>query len=874
MKDSKTPPEGTRPLMISMREMETLGLKTGSGLRDTVEYRIFSRQNVLNEIAQVGFMSPFHTFRTEIRNITFGDDLLVIADREEKYGENWLLCLTEQAFESQLEQLKYREKDHVEIQEKDKSDDVDEFDISMIVYEDKPILTRPWSSPTIRETYEQVLGLNIRSTRPLIAMSVTKISDELNAEYKFSDRDADQCFVEWRQHKDPNYELIRAEQDVGLQCTLPLVDNSTQTSWFRSINSALQYEPMILSTAQCQVEMESDKMHEFLTRVLPLIERVLQQNEALDVFLDPFAHLLEEEDTLINTQTHENGMRELRSFTDLVYSKNKTLRAIDWHPKRYGIVAVAATTNASFAKRLDLFDTIESSYILIWNFVDLIHPQIMLESPQDVMTMRFNPTAPHIVAAGLYNGQVLVWDFLKMESILLNTKPPKTSTTDSSSSMRNDTRKATPVKPLYVSYIDVSHRRPVADLQWLPAGVEINSRGHIVISPNSDTVTQFVTISADGQVLFWDLRFKDPKYGHSIRSKVDKSGSKDGTFDVPFVPIYSITLTKPDGPGELALQSIWLEKNHEESKNDWRPHALLRGNGSKNDDIGRGDNRNVEYVQWLCRDHTRPIFGLFASPFFPTIFLTASETHFHLWDVSHPIDESAKDTANATNGPMFVSPLTQSSITCVAFSPTRPGVLFLGKADGNLEIWDFMDQSHRSSLLIGITACALTSMEFRSQIVPSNNPLGGTINATGTGTVTNRAKATKSATGARGRTTGPVPLGTTNMKQQLVAVGDQMGNLHILEIPRVLSRPASGERGAMEMYFKRESERMRTGRNDCKVDGTINVRQKTGDDVTVFGTESGSSEKEIDATSTGTIDSFQQMETEFCREMGLETSKR
>ncbi|ETP10718.1 hypothetical protein F441_13692 [Phytophthora nicotianae CJ01A1] len=921
-KEAEPAPEGTRPMMISMREMETLGLKTGSGLRETVEFKVFTRQEVLDQIAQVGFMCPFHEFRAEIAKMPAGDDILIVADPNETYGENWLLCLTRRAFDSQMELIKRREQDRLDaLAAQEKENTADANDVSKIVYEDKPMLSRPWTSVTARESHEDVEALSVVPSRPLITMSVTKMSDELNADYKFSDRDADQCFVEWRQHKDPNYELTRLEQDVGLQGTPPLVDSTTQTSWFRSVNSALQYEPIVMEPTRRRAEMDSDKIQAFLARILPRVERALQQNETLDVFLDPFAHLLEEEDASLGNKNNENAMRELKSFTDLVYSKNKTLPAIDWHPRRHGVIAVAAVANASFARRLDLLDTVDSSFILIWNFVDLIHPQIMLESPQDVLTMRFNPAAPHLVAAGLYNGQVLVWDFSKAEHLLSKMKTTKNASGPAgpNASKGDDTHKQVPpVKPLYVSYIDVSHRRPVADLQWLPAGVEVNSRGHVVASTGADAgaVNQFVTIAADGQVSFWDLRFKDPKYRGMTRAKVDKAGTagaKDGTTpDVHFVPIYSISLAKLDSPGELTLQTLWLEKTREETGvgsgeggvlpltskfycgteegefvyADWRPHAPVKG-GNKADDGGRGDE-GVEYVQWLCRDHSRPILGLCASPFFPNIFLTASESHFHLWNVSQQHEGAGDNTSAASNGPIFVSPLTPSVITCVAFSPSRPGVIFLGKADGMLEVWDFLDQSHRSSLSIGVTACALTSIEFRPQLV--TNPSGTSANATnssGAGAGAGRVKPTD-GTGARGRNNPGqnAPNNTsTNIKQQLVAVGDQIGNLHILEVPRTLSRPTSGERAAMEAYFKRESERMKAARaskTGLSEGGAPSLRQNRGEDgvppgIAAANNMSSMPGKEADSTRpahTGADDDiFKQMESEFCRDMGLETAR-
>uniref|UniRef100_K3W8D7 Uncharacterized protein n=1 Tax=Globisporangium ultimum (strain ATCC 200006 / CBS 805.95 / DAOM BR144) TaxID=431595 RepID=K3W8D7_GLOUD len=734
-------------------------------------------------------------------------------------------------------------------------------------------------------------------------------------------------FVEWRQHKDPNYELTRLEQDIGLQGIPELVDGSTQTSWFRSVNSALQYEPIVMDPKKRQTEMDAEKMQQFLERMLPLVEQALQQNETFDIFLDPFSVLNEEDPTLSNK--NENSIKELRSFTDLVYSKNKTLSAIDWHPKKNGVVAVAAAANVNFSKRLDLLDKIDSSFILIWNFVDLIHPQLMLEAPQDVLTLRFNPSQPHIIAGGLYNGQVLVWDFSKAEHLISKGRS-KNANSKSSASHDEPQKQIPPVKPTYVSYIDASHRRPVADLMWLPAGMEVNNRGHLV--PAVDPyVNQFVTIAGDGQVSFWDLRFKDPKYRGITRTKVDKNSTKDAPPEVHFIPIYSISLTKVESSGELGLKCFRFERQKEDSSTssstilssrfycgteegefvyaDWRPHAASsskssegasRSNASKGgDDDGAegGGSDGVEYVQWICRDHFRPIVGLCASPFFPSIFLTASESNFHLWNVS-------QHKASESNGPIFMSPLSLSTLTCVAFSPTRPGVIYVGKSDGMLEVWDFMDQSHRSSLSIGVTACALTSIEFRPHISNvSTNVQGGASNSANAATTQSSAAAGNGATkgGAVGKSAGQntgVGVASSsgaaaniNVKQQLVAIGDQIGNLHIMEIPRTLSRATNGERQAMEAYFKRESERMKAirksgdgnahqlstrimqGNNSSKDDNSSSMGGASALTPAVMAGAKAAAGG-ADAAVANPVDDeiFRRMETEFCRDLGLDAS--
>jgi WD40 repeat protein len=192
----------------------------------------------------------------------------------------------------------------------------------------------------------------------------------------------------------------------------------------------------------------------------------------------------------------------------------------------------------------------------MWNFADLIHPQIMMEAPEDVMVLRFNPTQPSIIASGLFNGQICVWDISKAESHI-STKTRNTTTTTTNATLNHQstsyhrmssisgvassddssvhgTTATPPVKPMHVSYIDLSHRRPVADLVWMPAGIEINHRGHVVMT-NDHVSHQFITVAGDGQVCFWDLRFQDPKYrmAYHGRLKLEKNshlGKAKGTY--------------------------------------------------------------------------------------------------------------------------------------------------------------------------------------------------------------------------------------------------------------------------------------------------------------------------------------------------------
>lgn len=163
---------------------------------------------------------------------------------------------------------------------------------------------------------------------------------------------------------------------------------------------------------------------------------------------------------------------------------------------------------------------------------------------------------------------------------------------------------------------------------------------------------------------------------------------------------------------------------------------------STKDDEG-GDTSN-ERVAWIARDHFRPCLALERSPFFPEVILSLGDWSFNLW-------------YDGVKSPIFTSPTGSAYFTCAKWSPTRPGVLIIGKVDGTLDVWDLTDQSHKPSVSVPVASCSVTSMSFR---VSSN--------------------------------------------QQVLGVGDSGGNLHILGIPRNLMRKLGSEESSMKTFFERE----------------------------------------------------------------------
>ena len=87
-------------------------------------------------------------------------------------------------------------------------------------------------------------------------------------------------------------------------------------------------------------------------------------------------------------------------------------------------------------------------------------------------------------------------------------------------------------------------------------------------------------------------------------------------------------------------------------------------------------------------------------------------------------------------------------------------MLYIACADGQILVWDFTDSSFRPSIELKATHSKIASMEF-------------------------------------------LPAVSTH-RHHLLAVGDDLGTLHIFEVPRNLTRPVHKEEVIMGKFLERE----------------------------------------------------------------------
>ena len=220
------PPEGCKAMMIGMKNMEErYFLKTGPGMRDVVPFKLFNKEEVLDEIKKLGFYSDFNDFKKDIQTYK-GEELLIVADLDEMYGQNWYICLTEAAKETvfaevnaKVEAEKAAEAARLKaIADAEAAKLAEEERIKNAVYEDKPFLSKTYQSNTLISTRREIFQEQVNVSRPLIKISIKRKRREFNApSNKFGELGPQGAPMEFNKHKDPNFELERKVMDIGLQ---------------------------------------------------------------------------------------------------------------------------------------------------------------------------------------------------------------------------------------------------------------------------------------------------------------------------------------------------------------------------------------------------------------------------------------------------------------------------------------------------------------------------------------------------------------------------------------------------------------------------------------------------------------------------------
>ena len=683
----ETPPPGVLPLFLRGVTLEKFGMKTGENVNDVVDFKNIPKEDIMKEIQTMGKMSDFEPGKKQIESYP-GPEILIVVDRAQKYGESYLIIYNEETKQKMMnekneeqEALRAQLEAEMKAEEERKAAELARLSV---VYEDKPLTPRKWTAqpaagPQSLDTETEIAILASEPIRDPISVEINRPKRSTKQPCRFSDRNADVGGVaEFRAYKDPNFKAIR-ESEIGIQVAPQCKEMSAQTTFYRLVNKSVQYEPVgttasstststSTSTETENHDLVNDQLLAFLEKATVRIEQALQQNESVDIFNETF-RLIGDDEGQEGAQT-ENELKELKNFADANYSKSKALPAIDWMPKAQGMVAVSAVRNISFDQRIPILGQTHTSYVLLWDFRQLVKPLILMQSHHEIFTFRFNKSDPSLVIGGCITGQVVLWEIgdSMNNALRKNNRGSGGGGGASNQAEEEEEQAVAPVVPKYVSGVDYSHKKSVADLFWLPPTTQINYRGQIVGKEHLDGHSyQFVTVAGDGLVMVWDIRYEkifNDELRHIARPKhipTEKTSSKDTNGMKPiWAPIFKAHLKRIEGVGELSLCKICETANPKSSTlvvgkpssfpGDSRSQFIIAteegdiiladlstrketSNAAKEDDDD--DEAEVSCVKWITRDHARPSVHLQESPFFPHVVLSISDWNFHIWKVSN-----------------------------------------------------------------------------------------------------------------------------------------------------------------------------------------------------------------------------------------------
>eukprot|EP00794_Sanderia_malayensis_P008204 gene8204-9084_t len=782
--DEEATPEYIFPLFFTSKTQEIFECRIDEDVSAESPHKLISKERILNDYKERAAISDFHPVKSLIQNYP-GEELLVVYDPLFKYGQNFFLVTTEEDKETFLNPPE------VVVEE-----DVRPESETLHHVITKP--PKPWVS---LGSEEEILNENVFQLRPKVKFLIMKKRKEFGAPVFFSDRHSKEDSTDRSGQEDEVHELERKELDKAIQHVPVCEYGFSQTEWPKPRNANVQCVPRTFPTEMQDDIMKSKNVENFLKTVVGRFELALQHNETIDIFTDDY-HALADEGSTFGSKS-DNHLKEYQSFADLKFSKNKAITHIEWHPTVRGIIAVSCSEQMSFDERIDNSSTVlmNPSFILLWSFADPIHPLLMMEAPDDIMCFQFNSCDPNIIAGGCINGQIVLWDISQYSERITNHR-------SQAQGQSNKSRTALPhflnlnkqdlspiIRYCAVSNIEHSHKMAITDIQWLPDHIEIGRMGSVTEN-KSMHCNQIISCAADGQVLFWDTRLPKPGSVSQVQTSVSSGISAPFKhLDLTWKPTLKVQVRQLKGSGDLSAmkfsiserQIIRPDKARQDQKLssdsnevfDTKGSALSMGLGKKKDEAKVLENVNSKfyvateegelvYTDWkLSKDidtgkvvsprpellfdcHDGPITVLERSPFFKDIILTIGGWTFSIWK------------EGVTLGPLLTSSSHVLRLTSGRWSPSRPGVIFIGKSDGSVDVWDLLDKTHEAFLTQNVTPVTIKTI-FPYQV---------------------------------------------SSKQQLLAIGDRMGTLHIFEVPWNLRQPSTNEVSTVEHYFDREVKRL------------------------------------------------------------------
>ncbi|RNF15060.1 flagellar inner dynein arm I1 intermediate chain IC140 [Trypanosoma conorhini] len=577
------------------------------------------------------------------------------------------------------------------------------------------------------------------------------------------------------------YDVARHEVDTGVQAVTPVVDNTAQTPFSRRVDAAMQVQPILVDACIRNITVprnEDPAMTAFFLKVLPRTLHCLLQNYEVPIYQDEFT-LFTEDDAIVGSRD-DTVLIEKGNYTHTTM-KDLRVSSISWRSFRPkdDFVCMASVSRYTYEERIEAERRCETAINLVWDFADPMHPRAFLEAPVEIQVLRFNPLKPNYIVGGAMNGQLFLWDLNRMDTATVSSTrvgiehmedqnvvlraepgtkdiPPMALSVKGVSTERDGDVLVPRLQPVQSSRVELSHRRPVHAIQWVPDGLECGFDGKQTATQEG---RQFFSLSDDGYMCVWDIR-ADHLPPDKLR-KIKHQGRVGGE-EFPWVPLLRYQLSRPGGGAEVMgfrFQVDGLDFNETPS------YVAVCGTtlgevvmcsthtpDERREFTTHADETRV--VRLLAKAHAGPVYSIRRHPLISDVYLSCGDLHFKLWRVG-------------LDRPIFISSQHDAPVTCACWAPLRASVVVVGTMDGKIIVWDLLDRNREPLLVHQLVQDAITVINFK-----------------------------------------PVPPVLPPNYVQCVAIGTSVGSFHWYALPKVLSRGPSGEQRHFRAMLEREVRRV------------------------------------------------------------------
>lgn len=378
----------------------------------------------------------------------------------------------------------------------------------------------------------------------------------------------------------------------------------------------------------------------------PIIARCMKQNNTIDIYEEYF-HGDE-----VDHSSEPPSAKGLAVFRDPNEVK-RTATSINWHPDPAAPAKIAVSYSILTFQDSRFMNSRMPHQSYVWDIMNPNTPDVELLPPSPLCCLRFNPKNTDSLVGGSYNGLITFYDLRRAGGSSKETMPFSTSV------------------------IEKSHHDPVYDVYWI----------------NSKTGNQCVSVSTDGQMLWWDTRrLSEPTDSLQLCTDIKSNGQVLGGS--------SLEYNSEAGPSKYLVgteQGVVLMVNLKNRK---------QNNGITVFDQGPGK-------------HHGPIYSIQRNPANSKCFLTVGDWTTRIW-------------MEDLRTPIMTTKYHSSYLTAGCWSPTRAGVFFVTRMDGVVDIWDYFYRQNEVAYSHKVGDAMLTSVAVQGTIQQ-----GGRLVAVGdvTGTV-------------------------------------------------------------------------------------------------------------------------------------------